>query len=346
MPIRYVCSAVGAAALVLRANARAEACSCPADGAAGVWPRDGMLGAAVNTPLVVEATDLGRVTPTLVAEDGTVVELREQRRLVPPGEFSCLKSSYAFLAAANELTPNTRYTFTAHFEKPGDGERTDAVTFDRSLSFVTGTERRDPAPPEVRLSLFGVPLGPKWGLYEGTLLDVYVETAAVEPLFVLAHGQSDILVHVLDPLGMDRPFRVGFGSVECGLRPWAGARGRACPKVVTARRCCAALRSLGPRPMEGWGWPCHPILKCPCSAVVRWPAVPRRASRQQRKRAHGRLHRRWVAVGFQRKALQGTSSPCPAFCSQRCFESDHCVARGDLGRGGRRWLIRWRSADQ
>ena len=225
MRMGYVCSGL-AAALVLFANASAEACSCIADYATGAWPRDGAVEVAVDTPLVVGARDLEPVTATLVAEDGTVVELQERRRLEPPGAFSCAKHSYAFFAAATELAPDTRYTFTAHFDKEGDGESTERVTFDGAVSFVTGTGRRDPAVPEVRLSLFGVPLGAQWGEGAGTLLDVYVETDAIEPLFVLAQGERDVLVHDLDPTFEEQPYRVGFGSGACAALTVADVTGK------------------------------------------------------------------------------------------------------------------------
>ncbi|HKO94622.1 MAG TPA: hypothetical protein VJU61_25885 [Polyangiaceae bacterium] len=116
----------------------------------------------MDSPIVVASSGLGYAASSLVAEDGTVVELREQRRLVPPDASTCVKHSYAFLAATQELAPNTRYTLTARFDNEGASEidpRSEVVKTERATSFVTGTERRDPTPPEVRLSLFGAQTG-------------------------------------------------------------------------------------------------------------------------------------------------------------------------------------------
>jgi len=233
--------------IVFLADTRAEACSCNRDRAVGVWPLDGTVGASVDTPLVVAATDLQHVTPELVAEDGTVVGLQEQRRLVPPGEPSCVRSSYAFLTAAQELAPNTRYSLIAHFDNENDVERRQPVKFDSIRSFVTGTERRNPAPPEVRLSLFGALLRPEVGARAGMLLDVYVETAGMEPLFVLARGERNVLVHDLDPVFSGaRSFRVGLGAVECAALTIFDVTGTTvADRVLCEPSKCAVATAIG-----------------------------------------------------------------------------------------------------
>lgn len=156
------------------------------------------------------------------------------------------------------------------------------MTFDRTVTFVTGTARRDPAPPEVRLSLFGVPIGAESGAPAGTLLEVYVETDAVEPLFVVAEGEQDVLVHDLNPFSADRPFRVGFGSVECAALTVVDATGTTLADPVLCEPSkCARVESVAasicgeevfPASMDWSAWQSLPE-GCDREALLQGPAA-------------------------------------------------------------------------
>jgi len=215
------CSVI-AATIVVLGSSPADACSCIADVVSPVWPHEGASDVPLDAPLVIAAFDLNRVGKALVAEDGTTIELAERNRL-ETGEFACAKSHFVFLAPVVPLKANTRYVFTAWFE---GGEVPSA---ERITSFETGTRLQSAGVPDVKLHAFGSGVG------AGRLLDVYIETTAVEPLFAVAQGETALVAHDLDPLFQpEGPFFVPFGVVDCGGLTIVDVAGR----QVTSQELC------------------------------------------------------------------------------------------------------------
>jgi hypothetical protein len=304
MRSRLLCVGVGAAAVLL-GSARAEACECPTHSAAPVWPSNGAVGVAIDTPLVVGSTDLDLAQLKLFAEDGEVIALEEQHRALAPGPFACERFSYNFSKPSKELEANTSYTFTAHIETPGDGDSGPQV-FERTVSFMTGTERRAPTPPEVHTSLFGAQAG-------SMLLDLFLETASAEPIFLLAHGEKGVLVHDLDPLFDAQPYRVSFGNVPCATFTIFDVTGASIADQTSCKPSkCTSVSSLG---SDGCGGESFPGL-----SWSDWQALPDGCDSETSP--HGSLD-----AGSETLALSPTDqaiTPLPASAGSGCnFAAQH-----------------------
>jgi hypothetical protein len=189
--------------------------------------RSGVLGhvappAAVNVeldaPLVVASYQLERAQVTLQAEDGTPVELVERRRLEHGGDFSCSNLNYAFLTPAAPLAPNTQYQMKLHYaDDPADIPVGQTLFNDLVLSFVTGTELRSAALPDVTAHVFGANIAQWFGPARspGRLLELFVETSSLEPLFVLARGKTEAQVRGWYPDFSPPPYQLSLGAVDC-----------------------------------------------------------------------------------------------------------------------------------
>jgi hypothetical protein len=200
---RPVVCLVGCAALVglVGRASTAQACSCDSRGASIVWPRDGALDAALDAPLVLAAFHVERAQVSLEAQDGTPVELVERRRLEHGGDFSCSNANYVFLTPAVPLEPNTRYLVTRRYEDdPKDILNGHPPVRDNVRSFTPGTELRSTR-SDLTLHLFAAnnEHGASTGRGQGMLLELYAETSWLEPLFVLARGETGPQLRDWDP---------------------------------------------------------------------------------------------------------------------------------------------------
>jgi hypothetical protein len=124
---------------------------------------------------------------------------------------------------------------------------------DEVRSFTTGTELRSSAVPDLALHVFGSKNGhgASTGRGQGMLLELYAETNSLEPLFVLARGETGPQLRDWDPdYNAEGPYRRPLGVVDCAQftidgrsRPHARER-VAMPAQQIRRECWLGYRHV------------------------------------------------------------------------------------------------------
>lgn len=234
-------------------HSNANACSCFQGGVYIASPLAGAVDVPLDAPLVVQSAQLARVVTTLVAEDGTPIELVERRRMV--GQWECGHFPLAFLGPRHPLQPNTRYVVSASLGGAGNAPLSGSspAEYAPSLGFVTGTGNGREDHPEIALKVFAAQSA------SGSLVEAYLHTDAPVPLFVLGQTPKGGVTRRWNPWE-EQPLHLSLGNVECADVLVVDVAGR---PVLEEKRCqpskCTEVNGFGidtcgGEPFPGMSW--------------------------------------------------------------------------------------------
>jgi hypothetical protein len=204
---------------VLAAHApRVEACTCVAERANMLWPVHGSQGVPIDTPIVISASTMNGLRIELRELDGEPVDFDIIRTVqVPPG----CDDGVVFLKARRDLSQDRYYSLVPSFETGRAG----AVL---GGWFRTGSGRRDPQPPEVKLSLLA------HEIRGSRFLNVFAEHRNGEPAFLVGQTAFGSAVRFVGRRPGEEPSGLDLGAQECANVELVDLTGRA----LHAERMC------------------------------------------------------------------------------------------------------------